>query len=334
MTESFHQTLRKHKADPYAYILLTPTKPDIIYQEERALHDLQKIGHVSTARLMKHAHTFAWLFFNSYEVDTCLQFLRQRLTEPAMHKVDKLGELRRLRIRQATILRGINNPQVTELTHFLQELSLERLRLKDCWAGAEFRFLTFFQEIARRIHVPLDEMMATYRLTEYRQALSGAEKVSTTRMRARVKLYAFRRHKNEKVFLEKREAVHRLAKQVLSAQSFESTSGIHGVTANPGLVRGRVRIVQSVDISQVLHDLQHFRKGDILVTWMTQPNMMPIARLASAIVADEGGITSHAAIIARELGIPCVVGAQVATKVLKDGDRVEVDATKGIVRKL
>ena len=55
---------------------------------------------------------------------------------------------------------------------------------------------------------------------------------------------------------------------------------------------------------------------------------------AAAIVTDEGGITSHAAIVSRELGIPCVIGTKFATKVFKDGDLIEVDADKGIVRKI
>ena len=61
---------------------------------------------------------------------------------------------------------------------------------------------------------------------------------------------------------------------------------------------------------------------------------MLACRKAAAIVTDEGGITSHAAIVSRELGIPCIVGTQYATKILKDGDLVEVDANKGTVKKI
>ena len=67
---------------------------------------------------------------------------------------------------------------------------------------------------------------------------------------------------------------------------------------------------------------------------MTQPNIIDIAKKAAAIVTDEGGMLSHAAIISREFGIPCIVGTHYATKVFKDGDLVEVDADKGIVRKI
>ena len=67
---------------------------------------------------------------------------------------------------------------------------------------------------------------------------------------------------------------------------------------------------------------------------MTRPDFMPLMRKAKAVITDEGGITCHAAIVSRELGIPCIIGTKIATKVLKDGDMVEVDANKGIVRKI
>jgi pyruvate,water dikinase len=73
------------------------------------------------------------------------------------------------------------------------------------------------------------------------------------------------------------------------------------------------------------------QKGDILVTRMTNPDWVPYMRLAGAIVTDEGGMTCHAAIVSRELGIPCIVGARDATKVLKDGETYTVDARSGVI---
>ena len=71
------------------------------------------------------------------------------------------------------------------------------------------------------------------------------------------------------------------------------------------------------------------KKGDILVTVMTSPDMVPAMTRAAAIVTDEGGMTCHAAIVASELGTPCIVGAKEATKLLKDGMMVTVDGTRG-----
>ena len=76
------------------------------------------------------------------------------------------------------------------------------------------------------------------------------------------------------------------------------------------------------------------QKGEILVAIMTTPDFTPALKKAAAIVTDEGGVTCHAAIISRELGIPCVVGTRIATRTFKNGDILEVDANHGIVRKI
>lgn len=81
-------------------------------------------------------------------------------------------------------------------------------------------------------------------------------------------------------------------------------------------------------------DFAKVKNGDILVTSMTTPQMVPIMKKAAAFVTDEGGITCHAAIISREMKKTCIIGTKVAPRVLKDGDRVEVDAVRGIVRKI
>jgi pyruvate, water dikinase len=98
-----------------------------------------------------------------------------------------------------------------------------------------------------------------------------------------------------------------------------------GGAASPGTAIGVVRIIRE------LRHLEDVQKGDVLVTTMTTPDMVIAMGRAVAIVTDEGGRTCHAAIIARELGIPCVVGTRIATQVLREGTRVYVDGTKGEV---
>jgi pyruvate,water dikinase len=100
---------------------------------------------------------------------------------------------------------------------------------------------------------------------------------------------------------------------------------LKGLGASPGIAVGEVKIVGSErDISKV-------KDGDVLVAVMTTPDMVPAMKKASAIVTDEGGLTCHAAIVSRELGVPAVVGTKNATKLLKDGMLVTVDGEKGIV---
>jgi len=93
-----------------------------------------------------------------------------------------------------------------------------------------------------------------------------------------------------------------------------------------GGIKGRVKIVKNPKKKI------NVRKGTILVAVQTTPDYVPIIKKFSAIVVDEGGITSHAAIISREFKIPCIIGTKIATQVLKDGDLVEVDANKGVVK--
>ncbi len=100
---------------------------------------------------------------------------------------------------------------------------------------------------------------------------------------------------------------------------------LSGLGASPGVSSGIVRIVHSLD------DLDKVRKGDVLVTEMTNPDMVVSMARAAAIVTDEGGITSHASIVSREMGIPCVVGTSDATKKLQDGMVITVDGSLGKV---
>lgn len=100
---------------------------------------------------------------------------------------------------------------------------------------------------------------------------------------------------------------------------------LHGMCASVGKVTGKIRICKTIK------DLNSFQKGEILVTGMTRPEFVPAMSKAIAIVTDEGGITSHAAVISRELGIPCIIGTKNATKVLNNGDLVEVNANHGLV---
>ncbi len=100
---------------------------------------------------------------------------------------------------------------------------------------------------------------------------------------------------------------------------------LEGLGASPGVVSGHVKIVHSRD------ELDKVLEGDILVTKMTEPDMVPAMKRSAAIVTDEGGMTCHAAIVSRELGTPAVVGTREATKTLQDGQVITVDGEKGHV---
>ncbi|MFA5878149.1 MAG: PEP-utilizing enzyme [Candidatus Staskawiczbacteria bacterium] len=100
---------------------------------------------------------------------------------------------------------------------------------------------------------------------------------------------------------------------------------LKGVAASAGIACGVVKIVEGVK------DISKFDEGNVLVAKITEPSMVIMMNKASAIVTDKGGLTSHPAIVSRELGIPCVVAAQKATQVLEDGMIVKVNGSTGEV---
>ena len=100
---------------------------------------------------------------------------------------------------------------------------------------------------------------------------------------------------------------------------------LHGLGAAPGRASGSCRILAT------LADAERLQAGEVLVTHMTSPDWVPLMRRAAAVVTDTGGMTCHAAIVSRELGIPCIVGTVGATATLRDGELVSVDAGRGLV---
>lgn len=109
-------------------------------------------------------------------------------------------------------------------------------------------------------------------------------------------------------------------------EAFKKVTQLKGSIANKGMAKGPVRRVMGHK------QLPDVKEGDIMVSPMTMPDFLPAMKKAAAFVTDEGGILCHAAIVAREMGKPCIVGTKFATKAFNDGDLVEVNANEGIVR--
>jgi len=132
----------------------------------------------------------------------------------------------------------------------------------------------------------------------------------------------------EEVFIVQTRAVTTFKPHTIERPTLADESGkilLKGETASAGVYTGPVKVVHDPK------ELNKVQKGDVLVTAMTTPDMVPAMQRAGAIVTDEGGMTCHAAIVSREMGTPCVVGTQHATDLLKDGEVITVHATRGIV---
>ncbi len=138
----------------------------------------------------------------------------------------------------------------------------------------------------------------------------------------------------DNLFIIKKQSKVEKIINILKKQEPKIKKGINefrGNVAFGGRAKGRVVKISEFDYEGIGDSLKN--KNDyILVTPMTRPEFVPYLKKCRAIITDEGGITSHAAIVSRELGKPCIIGTKVATQVLKDGDLVEVDADNGVVR--
>ena len=132
--------------------------------------------------------------------------------------------------------------------------------------------------------------------------------------------------KNKIIFLNKQETKN-IESAWLKATKLKTKNykELPGAIAFKGKVVGKCKVILDFKGANI-------KSGDILVTGMTNPNFVPLMKKAGAIVTDGGGLLSHAAIVAREMKKPCIIGTKIATQVLKDGDEVEVDANKGIVK--
>ena len=184
-----------------------------------------------------------------------------------------------------------------------------------------------FQEIAKRMGIELDGIsyMLESEIVEFLDSsTTGTQSVVDERKNGFVIFFS----ENKEIVCKSGDAIESALRELGLAVLHEFSEEIKGVPASLGHAKGIVTIVRGVS------NLSKVKKGDVLVAVVTHPDYVPAMQRAVAIVTDEGGITSHAAIVSRELGLPCIVGTEHATKALKDGDFVEVDATSGFVRKL
>ena len=199
---------------------------------------------------------------------------------------------------------------------------------KDAQFYSYYAYENIFKELGRRGGLTLQQV--TYLTFNEYQDLLLKNKDFSALTNQRMKYSLHFSTKGKTYFYIGKEA-KKIRKKIKFADEIHvptSSNKLKGNPAYPGKVKGRVKIINTVQEMMKMHD------GNILVSHMTNPDIVPAMKQARAIVTDLGGITCHAAIISRELKIPCVIGTKVATQVLKDGDEIQVDAHKGIVQKI
>jgi phosphohistidine swiveling domain-containing protein len=188
------------------------------------------------------------------------------------------------------------------------------------------KFLKFMQLVASRINVPFEHMklLLSYEVCD---ALTKKGVIRLEEIEERKKGFAMMMVKGKQYVTFGKDG-HDISVWIDTQLNKvdQNISTLKGQIACKGFVTGKVKTASTPSEA---HQLQ---EGEILVCAMTNPDYVPAMRRSGAIITDEGGLLSHASIMSREFGKPCIIGTKIATKVLKDGDYVEVDANTGLVK--
>jgi phosphoenolpyruvate synthase/pyruvate phosphate dikinase len=258
----------------------------------------------------------------------CQEIAKQNLSENIIQAAKKARENKRL---FAALYRRLpaKTAVMADIVHDYVSIRTERI---ESYQQALVRVRYFYKLLAKliaRVHPGfsyLDAVSLTN--SELRYFLSGNNDLPFAEIRKRSQrqfALLYERGREESIFIYQARSLQKLSQVFLTA-SRPADGLIRGIIVSKGRARGRVRIIYRPD------QFKNFKAGEILVSNYTSPAFMPLIKRARAIITDEGGVTSHAAIVSRELGVPCVTGAKIATKVLHNGDLVEVDADKGTIK--
>ncbi|MFH1663775.1 MAG: PEP-utilizing enzyme [archaeon] len=202
-----------------------------------------------------------------------------------------------------------------------QMIYLKGLR-KDSLYYSFFSYEPFLKELGRRLGLSLNQLRCMWP-SEFKKAILKRDFDSNElNERFKFSVYACVDGKSKTLTGKKAEAY---ARQAPDPKEYK-ISELEGSTAVPGMVKGTAKIINLPE------DMNKMNQGDVLVSHATNPNLVPAMKKASAIITDIGGVTCHAAIVSRELNIPCVIGTKIATKVIKDGDLLDVNANHGIIK--
>jgi len=332
----------KENSDEILKILVAPLWPSFLSAEHNELYkivqgikkaELKNINKDSLSKhslicnkLKQHQKKYFWKS-NSYasaKVLSVEDFIKEikGILEKKIdvdQKIKEFEDIKKHKKRKEEILKKFNDPELNELITLNDVIFRLHDHRKEYMTISLHYIDRFLKEIGRRNGIPI-EFMRYIRVEEVPNVASLKEELKKRRKRS---IY-FTLPEGIFVFTGKEadDYISKLNKQ----REIQETKIIKGNCASKGKVKGIVKVCRGEK------EIGKMEEGKIMVACMTQPEFVPAMKKAIAIITDEGGLTCHAAIISRELGIPCVIGTKVATKILKDGMEVEVDADKGIVK--
>ncbi len=275
----------------------------------------------------KHSTKYIWitktLFLGEdYTSETIIKEIKAEIKKNPKKRITKIKSDKEREVKQfKEITSGVSDDAKKDIKLFQELIFFRNARLEWLNEGCH-NGCSLLNEIAKRLDLTFEELIYLMPF-EIENILNKKSKVDKNEIQRRLKKYALVME-NGKITLYTGNEVdpHKVNVKVTV------TNELTGTCASQGKVIGKVKIIKDRS------ELHKVVKGDILITRLTTPDFVMAMEKAAAIVTDIGGLTSHAAIVSRELGVPCLVGTETATQVFKDGDLVEVDATNGKVRKV
>ncbi len=332
--ESFLRERAEQVGIPFTdiFALITPPREVLLVQQERLFHEIkQEIAHVlhrmpsqkrssflqqelpkTYEKIQHYLREFSWVGTHSYRGEGITEeSLFTRLQEENQNPGKK--EKRKDNIPA----------EIEQAVRVGSELCYYRLQIAEHYDKIAFLYRPFFTEIARRLGLTYD-LVLWYTYDELRSAFEQ-KKGNPHELKKREELSGLLLEQgNEKVLVGEacRAEIRKYEEKI------EMTDRVKGLIAFKGKAQGKAKLLA------VPKDIAKVQQGDIIIAPETTPDFIAAMRKAAAFVTDIGGITSHAAIVARELKKPCIVGTKIATKIFKDDEMVEVDAEKGMVKRV
>ncbi|MBS3138337.1 hypothetical protein J4207_01380 [Candidatus Woesearchaeota archaeon] len=288
--------------------------------------------------IQRYMFRYPYHFCNCDSESDALDIVKERIKKDSIStlkaEIEKSqNEFKKLKAQQQLLFKEVNSQEVQQIAYVLQQFALLRFELKNCWAGIHYSLFPLFRHIAQATGQTIGDVMMYWSMKDILTFFETKIAVDKEEIKQRKKFYLFLLENNTISFWVGDEA-KKTKGAILERDLPKHVSSFEGSVACRGKTTGIVKIISFDDIRIIEKTADGIKQDFILVTGMTNPNMVPLIKKAKAIVTDEGGITCHAAIISREFNIPCIVGTKIATQVLKDGDVVEVNAYDGIVRKI
>lgn len=286
-------------------------------------------------KLKKHSNKFFWIRNNYKDIQYLSSKFYLKLLQEEI-KTRKESQIQRellkleegssqIKKKKQKLIKEFNlDPQIVSTYKLLETIAWWQDERKKTILIVNHYINKLLSEMAKRTSLSLPEIQYTYP-GEIKNILLEEEIIDKKALQERRRFSIWIGKENQEYWLTGRNAQQ--AWKVIFLTKTALKKAISGIPASPGRVIGKVRIVLDPQKDK-------FLKGEILVTSMTRPEFIPLMRKARGVVTNEGGITCHAAIISRELNIPCIVGTKVATKFLKNGEKVLLRAHRGTVEKL